>query len=81
MIKKNKLRVHDIFYEIALVKSTLKKLESKRNKMILKDLNEKNLLDKYSFSYRDLAKKYGVSSSTIQKIAEIHNLSRKKDLD
>ena len=74
-----KIRVHEIFYKIAILKADLKKLELLRNNLILKDLQLISN-DKYTFSYRDLAKKYGVSSSTIQKIAEINNISRKNNI-
>lgn len=66
----------EISIEIKHIKDHLNKLETKRKTKIIKDLIEKSLDGKYKYSYRELAARYGLSPSTIQKIAEENGLKR-----
>lgn len=66
----------EISLEILHIKDHLNKLKIKREKKIIKDLLEITSLGKYQYSYRMLALKYGLSPSTIQKIAEDNGLKR-----
>lgn len=66
----------EISLEILHIKDHLNKLEIKRKNKIIKELLEITPTGKYKYSYRKLALKYGLSPSTIQKIAEDNGLKR-----